>query len=133
MAQDQVKLPRDGSDVKNVDREPHQLSRANETRRPKPRGHKSSRWRTVAIVLLAILAILVIARALMPWAVRDYVNRTLDRNPLYDGEIGEVEIHLWRGAYSIDDVRINKTTGNVPVPFFAAKSAAPAVSFSVVY
>jgi hypothetical protein len=32
-----------------------------------------------------------------------------------------VHIHLWRGAYSIEDVRINKTTGDVPVPFFAAK------------
>jgi hypothetical protein len=32
-----------------------------------------------------------------------------------------VEIHLWRGAYSIRDIRISKTTGNVPVPFFAAK------------
>jgi len=40
-------------------------------------------------------------RAFLPWAVRDYVNRTLDRNPLYEGKIGDVQIHLWRGAYSI--------------------------------
>jgi len=53
--------------------------------------------------------------------VRDYVNRTLDRNPLYSGKIGPVRIHLWRGAYSIDEVRISKTSGNVPVPLFAAK------------
>jgi hypothetical protein len=58
---------------------------------------------------------------MLPSFVRDYVNRTLDRNPLYAGEIGEVEIHLRRGAYAIRDVRISKTTGNVPVPFFAAK------------
>jgi hypothetical protein len=58
---------------------------------------------------------------MLPGFVRDYVNRTLDRNPLYAGEIGEVEIHLRRGAYAIRDVRISKTTGNVPVPFFAAK------------
>src|SRR5262249_45081054 len=67
------------------------------------------------------VAILALGRALMPWAVRDYVNRTLDRNPLYSGKIGPVTIHLWRGAYSIDDVNISKTTGNVPVPFFSAK------------
>ena len=53
--------------------------------------------------------------------MRDYVNRTLDRSPLYTGKIGEVQIHLWRGAYSIHDVRISKTSGDVPVPFFAAK------------
>jgi len=70
---------------------------------------------------LALLAVILGAgRALMPWAVRDYVNRTLDRNQLYSGRIGPVEIHLWRGAYSIRDVQISKTTGDVPVPFFSA-------------
>ena len=63
----------------------------------------------------------------MPWAVRDYVNRTLDRNPLYAGNIGPVQIHLWRGAYTIHEIRIVKTSGKVSVPFFAA----PAVDLSV--
>ena len=63
----------------------------------------------------------IIVRALLPGFVRDYVNRTLDRNPLYSGEIGAVEIHLWRGAYSIHDIRLSKTSGNVPVPLFAAR------------
>jgi len=73
------------------------------------------------MVLLAVALVLGVGRGILPWAVRDYVNRTLDRNPLYQGNIGKVQIHLWRGAYSIEDVRITKTTGNVPVPFFAAK------------
>src|SRR5262249_49166082 len=51
----------------------------------------------------------------------NYVNRTLDRNSVYSGKIGDVQVHLWRGAYSIHDIRLSKTTGNVPVPFFAAK------------
>ncbi|MEO6184248.1 MAG: DUF748 domain-containing protein [Verrucomicrobiota bacterium] len=58
---------------------------------------------------------------MLPWVVRDYVNRTLDRSHLYSGKIGKLQINLWRGAYSIQDVSISKTTGNVPVPFFAAK------------
>lgn len=66
----------------------------------------------------------------MPWAVRDYVNRTLDRNQLYSGRIGPVEIHLWRGAYSIRDVQISKSTGNVPVPFFSASRVDFAVEWS---
>ena len=79
------------------------------------------RWRKFILIILIIVAVLALGRALMPWAVRDYVNRTLDRNPLFSGRIGPVSIHLWRGAYSIDDVDISKTTGNVPVPFFSAK------------
>src|ERR1039457_3106377 len=89
--------------------------------RDAPRRKRHSIWRRVGIVLLMLALVLGVGRALLPWAVRNYVNRTLDRNPLYEGKIGKVHIHLWRGAYSIEDVRINKTTGDVPVPFFAAK------------
>jgi len=78
-------------------------------------------WRTLFLVLVALVALGVIARAKLPGFVRDYVNRTLDRNPNYAGNIGDVEIHLWRGAYSIQDLRISKTAGHVPVPFFAAE------------
>ncbi|HTD86605.1 MAG TPA: DUF748 domain-containing protein [Candidatus Binatia bacterium] len=78
-------------------------------------------WRALGLVLLILITLVVIARALLPNFVRDYVNRTLDKNPLYAGKIGPVDIHLLRGAYAIRDVRISKTTGNVPVPFFAAR------------
>ncbi len=87
-------------------------------RGPRP---KRQFWHRLGILLLVLVVALGIARAMLPTLVRDYVNRTLDRNPLHDGTIGEVSIHLWRGAYSISQVRIVKTTGNVPVPFFAAR------------
>jgi hypothetical protein len=78
-------------------------------------------WRGLGITLLVLMALFAIARALLPWQVRKYVNRTLDRNEAYEGRIGDVEIHLWRGAYSIRDVKISQRTGNVPVPLLAAK------------
>jgi hypothetical protein len=67
---------------------------------------------------------------MMPWFVRNYVNRTLDRNQLYSGTIGKVEIHLLRGAYSIRDIKISKRTGDVPVPFFAANRVDFAVEWN---
>jgi hypothetical protein len=85
----------------------------------KPRRKRRSVHWLVAFAIIAL--VLVIGRAMMPWACRDYVNRTLDRNELYAGSIGPIEIHLWRGAYSIRDLRISKRTGNVPVPLLAAK------------
>ena len=57
----------------------------------------------------------------MPSVLQWYVNRTIDQTPLYDGEIGDIDVQLWRGAYSIREVRIVKTTGNVPVQLFAAR------------
>ena len=72
------------------------------------------------------------ARPCLPWAVRWYVNRTLDRNLLYEGRIGDISLHLWRGAYSIDDVRLIKRIGNVPTPFFRAKRLELAIQWNAV-
>src|ERR1043166_6071339 len=81
----------------------------------------SSGWRKVWIILVVLAILAAGGRAIMPWFVRNYVNRTLDRSPLYSGKIGKVTIHLWRRAFSIQNVRISKSTGDVPVPFFSAK------------
>ena len=86
---------------------------------PARRRHRLRRG--AGIVVLLVAAVLGAGRCFLPWAARSYVNRSLERNPLYKGNIGQVKIHLWRGAYSIEDVRISKTTGSAPVPFFSAK------------
>lgn len=83
--------------------------------------------RTQVQILMVLAALLIAARVAMPWFVKYYVNKTIDEMPEYDGHIGDVDIHLWRGAYSIDDIEIIKTDGDVPVPFFAADK----VDFSV--
>src|SRR5215203_178224 len=98
------------------DAEPEAKSEAES--KPKKRR---SRWRRFGIFLLILIFFLCIGRAMLPWALRSYVNRTIDQSPLYDGKIGDIEVHLWRGAYSIKEVRLVKTTGSVPVPLFAAK------------
>lgn len=78
-------------------------------------------------VLVILVVALIVVRAMLPIWVRDYVNRKLSEIEGYRGHITEVDIHLWRGAYSIRGIKIEKTTGNVPVPFFAA----PTVDLSV--
>jgi hypothetical protein len=72
------------------------------------------------LLLVGIAA--AIARPFMPRLVLYYVNRTLNRSPLYQGKIGDIDLHLWRGAYTIKNVRILKTTGDVPVPLFACRA-----------
>ncbi|MDB6020205.1 MAG: hypothetical protein JWQ04_62 [Pedosphaera sp.] len=100
----------------------HPVAPDGATRKNSPKPRRRHRWlRRLGFVLLILMVVLGIGRAIMPWTVRDYVNRTLDKNPLYAGRIGDVQIHLWRGAYSIQDISLSKTTGNIPVPLFAAK------------
>lgn len=91
-----------------------------EPRATRPRKRRRA-WRIFGIILLTLTILLGIGRLMLPSFARNYVNKSLDRNPTYSGTIGEVSIHLWRGAYSIHDIKISKMTGNVPVPFFAAR------------
>ncbi|MBC7783409.1 MAG: DUF748 domain-containing protein [Burkholderiales bacterium] len=95
----------------------------------KSKTRRRSRWRTLGYALLVLFGLLVIARLCLPGVVLWYVNRTIDRSPLYDGKVGDIDISLWRGAYTIKDIRFIKTTGNVPVPLFAAKRVDLAVQW----
>jgi hypothetical protein len=87
-----------------------------------PKKKRRRRWPWwVGSVLLLLVLLLVVARAMLPWELRRYVNRTIDQSKIYRGSIGEITVHLWRGAYAIHDIRLDKVTGNVPVPLYAAK------------
>ncbi|MGN6370754.1 MAG: DUF748 domain-containing protein [Phycisphaerae bacterium] len=89
---------------------------------PQPQPKKKRRWPKVLLLLLLCLALLgAVGRLMLPRYVRWYVNRTLDKSPVYQGRIGDIDVQLLHGGYVIHDVEINKTTGNVPVPFFSAK------------
>lgn len=83
------------------------------------------RWNNTVLVILA--ALLFGLRIALPQLVQRHVNRVLDEMPEYDGHIGDVDMKLWEGAYEVEDIEIVKTSGKVPVPFFASK----VVKFSV--
>jgi uncharacterized protein involved in outer membrane biogenesis len=85
--------------------------------------------RRTVIVVLAIVALLVVARLVLPYVVKDYLNRRMDRMGDYHGHVADVDIHLWRGAYSLGDLRIEKVDGKLPVPFFSAATTDIAVSW----
>jgi Domain of Unknown Function (DUF748) len=83
------------------------------------------------LILSAVLVVLgVVGRLIMPTAVEWYVNRTLQQSILYRGTIGDIDIHLYRGAYSIRDVQISKVTGNMPVPLFEAERVDLAIEWA---
>ena len=79
--------------------------------------------------LLAIVVLLVVARLALPYMVKNYLNRQMDRMGDYHGQLDDVGIHLWRGAYSIEGLRVVKVSDKVPVPLFAARHADIALSW----
>ncbi len=80
------------------------------------------RWRTASRIVRWAVVVLVLLRLALPFALKSYVNRQLDKTPDYEGQVGEIDVHLWRGAYQIHDVAIFKTSGGVSAPLFAAQT-----------
>jgi hypothetical protein len=87
-------------------------------------------FRVVGALGLVVVLALVIARLLLPGFLHDYVARVLDQSPQYDGRIGGIDVHLWRGAYSIHDLNIVKTTNAVPVPLVECPQVDLAIDWS---
>jgi hypothetical protein len=87
-------------------------------------------WRrTCLIVLAVVVAVLGVARIAAPYYVKDAIDRRLAAIPGYTGRVDGVMLHLWRGAYRIDGMRIEKRDGHVTEPFFSAKR----IDFSIAW
>lgn len=86
-------------------------------------------YRRTLVIVLVIVVLLVAARLALPYVVKDYLNRRMDRMGDYHGHVADVDIHLWRGAYSLGDLRIDKVDGRIPVPFFSAATTDIAISW----
>ncbi len=60
-------------------------------------------------------------RLSLPTLIKKKANETLNKIPDYHGHIEAVGMHLWRGAYSIEGLTLQKTDGDLPVPFVSVK------------
>ena len=85
------------------------------------------------IIIGIIILILIGIRIALPYIIKDYVNNVLNSIPEYTGSIGDVDLNLWRGAYKIQDVKLLKTSGKVPVPFFSAKQLDLSVEWGALF
>lgn len=78
--------------------------------------------------IVAVLVVLLIALDLaLPYLVRNYLNDKLADMGDYRGQVTDVDVALWRGAYKINGLQIVKVDGKVPVPFVKA----PLIDLSV--
>ena len=68
-------------------------------------------------IFLFVVALLVVARLLLPYFVLRYVNKTLADMGSYTGHVDDIDIQLIRGAYQIDSLSIRKVKGKIKEPF----------------
>lgn len=67
-------------------------------------------------MFLIIVALLVIARIMLPYFLEKYVNKTLDDIPGYEGHVEDIDVALYRGAYVIDELILQKENSENQVP-----------------
>ncbi len=85
------------------------------------------------IIILSILVVLVAIRLILPFAIIKYVNKTLDNIPGYKGSIEDVDLNLYRGAYVIEKVVLQKLEGDVPRPFVKIDSIDLSVEWQALF
>jgi len=87
----------------------------------------------VLIILGSLLVILIAFRIALPSILLRFVNRELQHIPGYTGRVDDIDVHLIRGAYTIKSVRLDKTGGKIPVPFFSADAIDLSVEWSAIF
>jgi hypothetical protein len=79
-----------------------------------------SKRRTLFIVLGAVVVLLIAVRIALPYILLRFVNRELTKIQGYRGHVEDIDVALIRGAYTIKGIKLDKTSGKIPVPFFSA-------------
>jgi hypothetical protein len=69
------------------------------------------------LIGLVVLALGLLAlRLALPGILRDQINKHADTMGQYHGQVADVDLQIWRGAYSLNGLVIEKASGKVPVP-----------------
>ena len=81
----------------------------------------SKKKKTLTAVLIVVV-LLIALRIALPYIVLRYANNTLAELDGYRGRIGDIDITLIRGAYTVDSIYIHKhdSATDKQTPFFAS-------------
>ncbi|WXL27846.1 DUF748 domain-containing protein [Ectopseudomonas mendocina] len=85
------------------------------------------RYRCTLAFITVLLLTLITLHIALPGLIRDYLNKQLANMGDYRGHIRDIDLALWRGAYRINDLSIDKINGKVPAPLLSV----PVIDLSV--
>ncbi len=74
-------------------------------------------------ILIGVVAVLVIIRLILPYVVLHFANKRLTKVKGYYGHIEDIDLSLYRGAYIINTIYLNKfdTVSNKQTEFFRSR------------
>lgn len=84
-------------------------------------------------ILLGIALFLVGAHLVLPYVVRNFLNDKMADMGDYRGQVEDVDLAWWRGAYSVNGLHIEKKAEPVQAPLFTASSIDIGVSWRTLW
>lgn len=91
--------------------------------------HKKT-WFTVIVVTVLLL---ILASVGAPYAVQYYINQQINQTKGITGQVGDVDLHLYRGAYAVDDIEIYAVDEqSSPKPLLSVKTLDFSLAWSAV-
>jgi hypothetical protein len=81
----------------------------------------SKRKKRLVIILGSLVVLLIAFRIALPYILLHYVNKQLASIEGYKGHVDDIDVSLYRGAYTIEGIRLDRISGKVPVPFIKAE------------
>jgi hypothetical protein len=82
------------------------------------------------VVVLVVLAVLVAARAALPYALESYVDRHLASLESYTGGVEDIDVALLGSSCTAHHVRLDKRNGKVEQPLLAADRVTVGIDWS---
>ena len=71
----------------------------------------------VVKVIIAVAALLIAARAALPYVVESFAERKLNELDGYRASVRDVDLAIWRGAYTVQGVSIDRHDATDTTPF----------------
>ncbi len=81
-------------------------------------------------ILLIIASVLIVLRAFLPTVIKNYVNHLLTTHPDYVGHVEDVDLAIWRGAYSVEGIQIQKKDDGQLAAYFDAEELTVSVGWA---
>ncbi len=73
-------------------------------------------------IITIILCTLILIRIILPFAVKWYINSTLQKSQDFTGKVDKVNMNLLRGAYSIRGISLDIKSADTAIPFISVQS-----------
>jgi hypothetical protein len=85
--------------------------------------------RRIFWVAITMLIFILMLRIALPYAILWYIDKQANKMPDYQLQVEDLAVHLYRGSYTLKNLRLLKLDKHIPTPFLQVKTIDLAVEW----